>query len=115
MSLADLNVERLHDITGGDRAMNADVVRVVLEDAEEAIGGLVPALRVRDAVIGCTLAHRLKGASANVGAERLADAALRLERAFQQDDWAEATRAFNDVLASFATLRDAAASLEAAG
>jgi HPt (histidine-containing phosphotransfer) domain-containing protein len=115
MSLMDLNMSRLHDITGGDRELNGEVIRLVLEDAETAIGELVPALRVRNAAVGGTLAHQLKGASANVGAERLADAALRLERALDDDDWTTASRSFDEVLAALATLRDVAASLEAAG
>jgi HPt (histidine-containing phosphotransfer) domain-containing protein len=114
MSLPDLNVERLRDITGGDPELNAELVRIVLEDAEAAIAGLGPALHASDAEGGRGLAHRLKGAAANGGAERLAEAALRLEHAFDQGDANSASAAFDDVLAVFATLREVAASLEVA-
>ena len=111
MSLLDLNVSRLDAITGGEPALNRDLVTVVLEDAETAIGRLVSSLGERDAVKGSAHAHQLKGLCANVGAERLADAALRLERAIDTGDWTVAGQLFDEILSALATLRGVAGSL----
>lgn len=111
MSLIDLNTARLDDITGGDPQLNGDLVRIVLEDAQTAIGRLLSSLDERDAGKGSAHAHQLKGLCANVGAERLADAALRLERSIDEGDWVAAGRLFDEVLAALAVLRHVAASL----
>ena len=112
MELADLNTSRLNDITGGDAQMNGELVRVVLEDAETAIRELASALDERDAAVGAAYAHQIKGMCANVGAERLADLALHLERSIADGDWAAASALSDEVRAAFATLQDVVASLQ---
>jgi HPt (histidine-containing phosphotransfer) domain-containing protein len=111
VSFVDLNTSRLDDITGGDPQMNGELVRIVLEDAESAIGRLVSSLDERDAALGAAHAHQLKGLCANVGADRLADAALRLERSISDGDWAATGPLFDEALAALAALRGVVASL----
>lgn len=111
MSLQDLDTSRLDDITGGVPELNGDLVRIVLEDAETAIGRLASSLAERDASGGAAHAHQLKGLCANVGAERLADAARRIEPVIAGGDWAVAAVLFDEVLEALATLRSVTASL----
>lgn len=108
MHLPDLNYARLDDITGGDPAMNGELVRIVVEDAASAIDALALALDARDADAAASRAHQLKGMCANVGAERLSEAALRVERAVGAGEWSAALALSDDVAAAFATLQTAA-------
>jgi HPt (histidine-containing phosphotransfer) domain-containing protein len=111
MNLVDLNTSRLDEITGGDAEMNGELVRIVLEDAETAIDSLASALDAGDAANGAARAHQLKGLCANVGAERLAHAALRVERSIGAGDWTTAHALSQEITAAFAALRVVAESI----
>ena len=104
MQFADLNTSRLNDITGGDPEMNGEIVRMALDDAATAMDRLRSALEERDAASGKALAHQLKGICANVGAERLADAAKRLEHSLGDQDWNAASQLVAEASGAFATL-----------
>jgi HPt (histidine-containing phosphotransfer) domain-containing protein len=107
----DLNIARLDDITGGRAHLNVELMQVALEDADTAIGLLASALVGRDATEAAERAHQLKGVCANVGAERLSEAARHLERAMGEGDWAAASVIFDEVLAALTALRGVAAAL----
>jgi HPt (histidine-containing phosphotransfer) domain-containing protein len=78
----------LAEITGGDpvveREMLAQFLRYGLEDA----GSLRIAIASRDMETAVRSAHRMKGAAAAIGAQRLAAASARIEASGKAHDWA---------------------------
>ena len=71
----DLAIERLD----GDEELYREIVGVYLEDSPVQVGKLEEALKNGDAATAMRLAHSLKSASGNVGAEALRDIAYRME------------------------------------
>lgn len=85
-----LNSERLKDMTEGDRDFLEELVMLYLEDADEQIAGIRAALESSDAKTLERRAHSLKGASANVGAERMREIAYEMEMAGKGEHLADA-------------------------
>ncbi|MBW2108266.1 MAG: response regulator [Deltaproteobacteria bacterium] len=77
-----LLVERL----GGDEALVDEVVGIFLNDVPGQMQALKDALGQNDAEAVCQKAHRIKGASANIGAEMVRTAALEVEKAGRNGD-----------------------------
>ena len=75
------NFERLDAISMGDQEFADELVRVFLDDAGDQIERLRLAVESADAHSVAQIAHRLKGAAGNVGAETMAEACRMLERA----------------------------------
>ena len=78
----------LLDLLGGDREAVAEILAEYDADAPRQLAELREAVAAGDAERVRRLAHTLKGASANVGAEALRGAALRLEQAAAAGDLA---------------------------
>jgi HPt (histidine-containing phosphotransfer) domain-containing protein len=62
-----------------DPKFAAEVLSTYLRDGLQTIEDLEAAIRAQDAAASELLAHRIKGASLNLGAERLGNIALALE------------------------------------
>jgi HPt (histidine-containing phosphotransfer) domain-containing protein len=75
------NLERLENISMGDADFADELVQVFLDEASEQIEKLRAAVERADCQEAADVAHRLKGAGANIGAEILAAACQRLETA----------------------------------
>ena len=73
-------------LLGGDREAVAEIVAEYAADAPRRLTELREALAAGDAELVRRQAHTLKGASANVGAEALREAALGLEQAAAAGD-----------------------------
>jgi len=65
---------------GGDEQLLIEVIRVFLDDCPSRLAAIKAAVDSRDAERIRTTAHALKGAAANLSAQRLFDAAGTLER-----------------------------------
>ena len=74
-----VDMEHLARYTGGDVALNAEVLRLFDSQANELVGRLRLILDARDAKSWKEVTHTLKGAARGIGAFAMADAAARLE------------------------------------
>ena len=74
----------------GDESLVREVVSMFLEDAPRQMDELTRALQAGNATDSRRLAHSVKGAAGNVGAQVVQMAALRLEHAAETDDMKEA-------------------------
>ena len=81
----------------GDESLAREVVSMFLEDTPRQMDELARALQAGNATDARRLAHTVKGAAGNVGAQVVQAAALRLEYASETDDMEEA-RAARDTL-----------------
>ena len=101
-----LDAAVLAEISGGDAAVEADLLGRFGRFNSEDAAALARALEDRDCAAVAQASHRIKGASRAIGATRLADACERLERASRAEDW-------EAVLAAATPFRSELASLEA--
>jgi HPt (histidine-containing phosphotransfer) domain-containing protein len=76
---AIVDLEHLARYTGGDRAINAEVMRLFDVQATELVGRLHSILDARDAKSWKEVTHTLKGAARGIGAFGMGDAAAYLE------------------------------------
>ena len=76
---AIVDLEHLARYTGGDRAINAEVMRLFDVQATELVGRLHAILDARDAKSWTEVTHTLKGAARGIGAFGMGDAAAYCE------------------------------------
>ncbi len=74
-----IDMERINDATGGDEEFLKELVEIFLDDAVLRIEELKSALQTGDPEEVGRTAHKLKGASANMGADGLTSYAKELE------------------------------------
>jgi HPt (histidine-containing phosphotransfer) domain-containing protein len=74
-----IDLEHLARYTGGDRAINAEVMRLFDMQATELVARLHTILEARDARSWKEVTHTLKGAARGIGAFGMGDAAAYLE------------------------------------
>ena len=79
MSGAVVDLTHLARYTGGDEAINAEVLRLFDTQTSEIVGRLQAILDARDARSWKEATHALKGAALGIGAFNLADAAAFAE------------------------------------
>jgi HPt (histidine-containing phosphotransfer) domain-containing protein len=79
---------------GGDLELLQEIAQLFVEDASRMLGEIRSAVEARDAAQLDRSAHTLKGCVSNFGAQRLYDAALRLERMGRGGDLAHVDAAF---------------------
>lgn len=80
MHKVPLDLERLHNISGGKVAFQQRLVQAFVDNAQPGLEQMRHALQVNDFVTIEQQAHRIKGASANVGVLLMPDVAAQLER-----------------------------------
>ncbi len=83
------NSKILKERLGGMDELLPEVLQVFLEDIPEQLKRLQRANASRDMKLVAALAHRIKGAAANVGAEQLNRLSGRLEVRAPKEDWEE--------------------------
>lgn len=76
-----LDLSRLEVALGGDTSMIGDILEMYESTAAADLEGLKAAVSAGDVDTVTRKAHSLKGASANVGADRVAGVAADVERA----------------------------------
>lgn len=74
-----VDMEHLSRYTGGDAALNAEVLRLFDSQVTEMVTRLETILAARDAKSWKQVTHTLKGAARGIGAFDFADAAAALE------------------------------------
>ena len=74
----------------GDEELLEQVIDIFLADAQLELDALNDALAAEDAEAALRLAHSIKGAASNISALAVSDAALSIERAVSEGDFAEA-------------------------
>ena len=79
MSGAAVDLAHLARYTGGDAALNAEILRLFDNQASELVQRLRAILEARDAKSWKTAIHTLKGAARGIGAFSLGDAAAAAE------------------------------------
>ena len=79
MSRAAVDLDHLSRYTGGDEALNAEVLRLFDSQTSTLVDRLRTILEARDAKSWKEVTHTLKGAARGIGAFALADAAAAAE------------------------------------
>ncbi len=74
-----IDLDHLARYTGGDAAINAEVMRLFDSQATELVARLQSILEARDAKSWKEITHTLKGAARGIGAFKMADAAAICE------------------------------------
>ena len=92
----------LDGLSSGDRATSLDILRDFQDTMRSDVAGLGPLVDQGDLADLTRLAHRIKGASAMVGARALADAAKALESRARAGESQHLARALAAVEAAFA-------------
>jgi signal transduction histidine kinase/CheY-like chemotaxis protein/HPt (histidine-containing phosphotransfer) domain-containing protein len=87
-----------------DETVIKEIVKAFLDDGPQTIKSIGNAIKAKKAADVQLHAHKLKGAALSIGANRLPEAAYRLECAGQEKDIAKAASVFNDVQSEFEKL-----------
>lgn len=74
-----IDIERINEATGGDAEFLSELVEIFLEDAELRVDEIKGAVASGDPTELKKTAHKLKGSSANMGANGLMSVAKTLE------------------------------------
>jgi len=88
-----VDMEHLARYTGGDAALNAEILRLFDSQVTELVAQLNSILAARDAKAWKQVTHTLKGAARGIGAFSFADVAARLETLDVTGDDSGAARA----------------------
>ena len=100
-----VNVQRLNDITDGDLAFEQELIESFLTDTERHVTDLESAVREEDDEALMLQAHAIKGASANAGAGRLEEIAVRLEGICIEEESEKAHKLLEDLRSEFQRVR----------
>ncbi|MFN0152080.1 MAG: Hpt domain-containing protein [bacterium] len=99
-------VERLRDLgIADDPAFEAEILGDFLKDAEKVVAALAQAIASKDAAECERLAHRLRGASQNLGASAMAGPAFEIEQQGRAGDVTAARSAYETLAAEFHDVR----------
>lgn len=88
-----VDLAHLAHYTGGDTALNTEILGLFLDQSTQLIGQLAQALDQHDQKGWREIAHSLKGAARGIGAFGLADAAALAEPMVLADDHGRAADA----------------------
>jgi HPt (histidine-containing phosphotransfer) domain-containing protein len=79
MADAPVDLSHLARYTGGDKALNAEILRLFDNQVSEMVGQLLGVLEQRDARRWREVTHTIKGAARGVGAFAMGEAAANAE------------------------------------
>ncbi len=97
MASAAVDLAHLARYTGGDTALNAEILRLFDNQASELVVRLQSILEARDAKSWKQVTHTLKGAARGIGAFGLGDAAAAAEPIDPSSDAQTASAALADL------------------
>src|ERR1700739_2991440 len=100
-----IDVDRLAEVFDHDATEIAEIVSLLVATADAFAQRIDLALESRDPEEGSRLAHELKGAAGNAGAESLSERCRGVELAFKARNWPMARYAIADMHASLQMLR----------
>ncbi|MEM6445983.1 MAG: CHASE2 domain-containing protein [Cyanobacteria bacterium P01_D01_bin.123] len=110
---APVDYKHLQSISDGDREFERELLGIFVSDAAEIIDALQAAIAVRQLDRVAAKTHQLKGASGNIGAWEVQDAATRLEAYVQQaSPESVAPVSLDELKRAFARVRDFVSALE---
>ena len=92
---------------GGDKAFCQEIIGMFLKDVPKQIESLENTISKKDTALVDRQAHTLKGASGNIGAVSLQNAAMHLEEAGKNGDLSRATEMLNTIKKEFEKLKKA--------
>jgi PAS domain S-box-containing protein len=101
-----VNIQRLNDITDGDREFERELIEAFLADTERHVTDLESAVREEDGEALKIQAHAIKGSSANAGARRLEEIAVRLEEIRVEKESERARELIEDLRSEFERVRE---------
>ena len=104
-----IDLEHLGRYTGGEKAMNAEILRLFDGQIAEMVGQLRSVIAARDAKRWKEITHTIKGAARGVGADALGDACADAEQAADMSALERAVRVDRVRNALDAALADIAA------
>ncbi len=113
MSSVDLN--RVREVADGDEQFFQELFTIFLDDAAQQIHVLRQAVEQHDATAVRRTAHRLKGASSNVGARPFSSLCLRLEQTVGQGSLDQVPSLILDMQEEYARLQQFLAQLPRGG
>ena len=99
------NPNRLNEWLDGDQELINDLLNSFMADTFTWRAKLAQALQEGNAAEAERLAHSIKGAAANLGANRLSRAAYRLERVIQEEGVSAVESAMNRLVTELETLQ----------
>lgn len=100
-----MDLARLARTTAGDAEVEQELLRIFVEQTDEKIRALDRGVASKDYVQVGEEAHSLKGASANVGADRLRELAASLEAGMKNSEHDRAAELLKEVKAEYARVR----------
>ncbi|MFO7765289.1 MAG: PhnD/SsuA/transferrin family substrate-binding protein [Pelovirga sp.] len=98
---------QFNDRLMGDKDLSVTVITLFLEDIPRQMAGLADSIRRQDTDNAATLAHKIRGAAANVSGIYLQQTAAALEAAAQGQDVAQMQLLMPELEARFAELKTA--------
>lgn len=102
--LSQIDLRRLRDCSGGDRAFEQELLELFVIDSQTHIKALKAAIATQDLETISRSAHHLKGASSNVGAHGMQTIAQTLEQQATSDQWECLRTLVNDLEATWTAL-----------
>ena len=93
---------RLAEMVGGDEEFIVEILTLFLETSGADVQALHRAANAGDRTSVSRLAHTLKGASGNVGADAMMDIARQVEEALQREDDTQVKVLAEEVVSVFA-------------
>lgn len=103
---AAVDMEHLSRYTGGDEALNAEVLELFDGQVTEMVGRLGTILEARDLKGWREVTHTLKGAARGIGAFKFADAAAAAEPINPAENRASALAAIETLALTSIEVRD---------
>ncbi len=101
-----VNIQRLNDITDGDLEFEQELIESFLADTERHVADLESAVQGDDGEEVRLQAHAIKGSSANAGAKRLEEIAVRLEEIRVGKEPERAQALLDDLRSEFERVRE---------
>lgn len=101
------DLEGLLERLDGDEELAEQMIELYLEDCPEQLTLLEEHLAQKDYKQIGLVAHGLKGASANVGASNIREAAASLELAAKNEEpWSDVTSLYNKIEQAFSNFKE---------
>ena len=106
-----LDEQALKNMFGDDPEMIHDILKSFVAPATDSVREILQAIEDHSAARNGSAAHKLKSSARTVGANKLADLCVSLERAGNADDWEEIANAAPHIEAALSEVADHIGSL----
>lgn len=104
--LARYRAERLEAISRGNAAFVAEILKAYVQDSTRHMKELGDRMDAGDWTLAGRSAHTLKGSSANIGAERMGELSLRMQKACEAAEAAQARGILSEMRGEFSLLAE---------